>query len=126
MYASVLRYSESVPPSGNVTKSRTTAENMVTPRPTGRAPWISPVTVPIHHRAEDGEHGRRDAQDGGLPRPRGGRRLRRSGVRPGRRVRARDGDAAQRPGRRGARARPAAAAHPTAQPAPAAAGRAPE
>ena len=67
-------------------RSRTTAENMVIPSRGGRNDLVDRGHLgsrqSIHHRAEDSEHGRRDAQDGGLPRPRGGRWVRRQGIRP--------------------------------------------
>ncbi|TGG89568.1 hypothetical protein D8771_01310 [Streptomyces albus] len=97
MCASAARYSVSDPGSGNVAKRVGPQQNIWSfppERPVGEGAWIipgPPVTgaESIHHRAEDAENGRRDAQDGGLPRPRGGRWVRRPGVRPRRRVRAR-------------------------------------
>ncbi|MBA0050336.1 hypothetical protein E0L36_05325 [Streptomyces sp. AJS327] len=78
MCASAVRYSESDPCSGNVAKRVGPQQKIwsfppIVDRRRGRVDPRPPVTEPIHHRAEDAENGRRYAQDGGLPRPRGGR-----------------------------------------------------
>ncbi len=91
MCASAVRYSESAPGSGNVAKKSDHSRKYGHFRPTAeQGPSGSRALggrQRIHHRAEDSEHGRRDAQDGGLPRPRGGRWVRRPRIRPRRRFR---------------------------------------